>query len=299
MIKSQNELKIAVGIATAGRAKLLTKTLEYISTLEDRPDEIIVCPATTDDIVKENIKRKIASCKVIYSNKGLTTQRNSIIQACKSDILIFFDDDFLPAPDYLSQTKKIFENDSSIILATGKLLADGILTKGIEFEEALGMIKESKTPLDPEVPIEVYSAYGCNMAVRLLPVNFNKVRFDENLPLYGWLEDLDFSRQTSRFGKVVISPCLRGVHLGTKSTGRSPGKQLGYSQIANPLYLIKKGTISYKRAYSLMSKNLLSNATKSIWSESWIDRKGRLSGNICALWDLILGQLHPKNILDM
>jgi hypothetical protein len=42
----------------------------------------------------------------------------------------------------------------------------------------------------------------------------------------------------------VAPDCLRGVHLGTKRSERSPGKRLGYSQIANPVYIARKETIA-------------------------------------------------------
>ncbi len=52
---------------------------------------------------------------------------------------------------------------------------------------------------------------------------------------------LDFSRLVARYGQVVSAKQLEGVHLGTK-VGRSPGVRLGYSQIANPVYLMRKRT---------------------------------------------------------
>ena len=78
------------------------------------------------------------------------------------------------------------------------------------------------------------------MIVRTAPVLAHGLRFDENLPLYGWLEDIDFARSIAPYGRVVKSMLLRGVHLGVKR-GRTSGVKLGYSQIANPLYMLEKG----------------------------------------------------------
>jgi GT2 family glycosyltransferase len=73
----------------------------------------------------------------------------------------------------------------------------------------------------------------------------NDVMFDERLPLYGWQEDVDLSRRLAAFGTVVKVPAARGVHLSVK-LGRNSGVRLGYSQIANPLYLSFK-----RRGYPL------------------------------------------------
>ena len=44
----------------------------------------------------------------------------------------------------------------------------------------------------------------------------NNLRFDENLPLYGWQEDVDFSLQIAPFGRLAKSDKLLGVHLGSQ-----------------------------------------------------------------------------------
>jgi GT2 family glycosyltransferase len=77
------------------------------------------------------------------------------------------------------------------------------------------------------------------MAVRVLPVHGNGLHFDENLPLYGWLEDVDFCRRLAPYGRIVRNARTAGVHLGSNS-GRTSGVCYGYSQIANPLYLWRK-----------------------------------------------------------
>jgi hypothetical protein len=115
------------------------------------------------------------------------------------------------------------------------------------------------------------------------------------LPLYGWLEDVDFSRQLARFGRVVSTDATRGVHLGVKQ-GRQRGVKLGYSQVANPLYLIGKGTMSPRRALTLIARNLAANTVRSLRAEPWVDRRGRLIGNVRAMLDLVTGRLDPRRI---
>jgi hypothetical protein len=123
------------------------------------------------------------------------------------------------------------------------------------------------------------------------------LRFDENLPLYGWQEDFDFSYQVGRSGRLVRDASLRGVHMGVK-VGRSSGKRLGYSQIANPLYLLNKRTMPSKRALRLIRDNVAANIARSIRPEHHVDRRGRLLGNLLAIRDLVSSRLDPRRILE-
>jgi GT2 family glycosyltransferase len=136
------------------------------------------------------------------------------------------------------------------------------------------------------------------MAFRLEAIRRHDIRFDEKLPLYGWQEDIDFSRRVAPYGQIVKARQLQGVHLGTKR-GRTSGVRLGYSQIANPIYLIRKGSLSWKHAKMLMWRNLAANFARSIYPEPWIDRRGRLKGNFLALRDLVVGHLSPDRIMNL
>src|SRR6266702_4434472 len=91
---------------------------------------------------------------------------------------------------------------------------------------------------------------------------------------------------------------FRGVHLGIKY-GRTSGVRFGYSQIANPIYLIRKGTMSWQHAKMLMWRNLAANLVRSFHPEPWIDRKGRLKGNLLALVDMAIGRISPHRILQL
>jgi hypothetical protein len=136
------------------------------------------------------------------------------------------------------------------------------------------------------------------MAFRLKPIVGHNVVFDENLPLYGWQEDIDFSRRVRPYGRIVRSQTLRGVHLGIK-LGRTSGVRFGYSQIANPVYLIRKGSMSWRHAAKLIWRNLAANLLRSVYPEPWIDRKGRLKGNCLAIVDIAIGRISPGRILQL
>jgi hypothetical protein len=116
--------------------------------------------------------------------------------------------------------------------------------------------------------------------------------------LYGWQEDIDFTSQLRRYGRVVGFNTIIGVHLGLKA-GRVSGVRFGYSQIANPTYLISKGTVPATFALDLMARNIAANLLRSLWPEPWIDRRGRLRGNLLAVGHLMMGRIEPEYILKI
>jgi len=298
-VSSMEKLKIAIAIATAGRRDVLTETVRFMVHQRHFPDEFLICPAKPDDVDVPALQQLVPQLRIISSPMGSSHQRNAMMEASSADVMVFFDDDFLPAPDFLEETERLFLALPDVVVATGDVLADGATTAGLDFSdgfEALASAGPNDLPFQPE---PVYNGYGCNMAVRLAPVRRFGPRFDENLPLYAWLEDVDFSRQLARHGRIVKSLRMRGVHLGTKKAGRSPGRRLGYSQIANRVYILRKGNMTLKGALEGSAANLLSNFFRSAWPEPWTDRRGRLMGNLIALWDLARGRLHPANILKM
>ncbi len=144
----------------------------------------------------------------------------------------------------------------------------------------------------------IFNGYGCNMAVRWSDVAGKDIWFDENLPLYSWAEDVDYSRHVARYGRVVKSSRLVGVHLGTKQ-GRTSGVRFGYSQVANQAYLFRKGVVSLKFATLFGLRNILANLRGAVVPESYIDRRGRLLGNWYGLVDLLRGRSSPRRILDL
>ena len=292
--KQGRPLRIALGIASAGRPSILRETIDYLTGLPDQAERLIVCVPIIEDAAGLADRRDL---DVIVGSRGLTAQRNRIIQAAAADtdVLIFLDDDFIPAATFLSRMAAVFAAKPEVAIATGKVLADGVLDGGLSMAKALEVLHTAGE--GAEHVADVYNAYGCNMAVRLAPVVEHALTFDEQLPLYGWLEDVDFSRSIARHGRSVYVEGARGVHLGVRS-GRQPGRRLGYSQVANPVYLIRKGTMSKGRAIAQIGRNILANMSGILLKDRLIDRWGRLNGNLLALSDLLVGRASPSRILE-
>jgi GT2 family glycosyltransferase len=291
-------MSIAVGIATLGRREVLAKTIDMLARQSRLPDLVIICAGGPDDADESSLKNFPAATHLITGTVGLCAQRNKILSAAATaDIIVFFDDDFFPESTYLANLERVFLENSDVVAATGFLVADGVNGPGFTVQEALkiGEAASSCVPAGTARLIDYHGTYGCNMAFRMATVRQNGVLFDENLPLYGWQEDIDFSLRLAPFGRIVKSQDLRGVHLGVKF-GRTSGIRFGYSQIANPIYLVRKGSIAWRYAMKLMWRNLAANLVRSFYPEPWVDRKGRLKGNILALIDVAMGRVSPLRI---
>ncbi|MEP7456480.1 glycosyltransferase family 2 protein [Phyllobacterium sp. SB3] len=299
--RSDQRLKIAVGIPSTGRANILAATVPLIEKQTRLPDQIVICTLRTSDIPESFGEEMNIPLMLLQSPAGLAKQRNDIIRSLGDfDLLLFLDDDFLMAPDYIAEVEQLFLEHDDIVMSTGNVLVDGIGTPGIQVREGTTLLQALlKDPASrPDMLKDIYNGYGCNMTLRLDVLRNNDIWFDENLPLYCWLEDVDLSRLLARHGRIVKSNKQRGIHLGVKS-GRTSGIRLGYSQIANPYYLAGKGTMVRSRAMAVATKNLIANIVGSIAPEAWIDRKGRLKGNALALFDLLRGRISPSGVLDV
>jgi GT2 family glycosyltransferase len=284
--------KLFVIIATVGRPELTAKTVNRLADQTRPPDGVIVVSVRPEDVV--GVDQVRGNVQVQFSAKGSAHQRNhGLAQVIDTaDTIVFFDDDFIPAADYLAEVERHFAEHPDVVGVTGNLIADGINTGGIALEDAAAMVARHQRPKTPdERPRQ--ALYGCNMAIRASAAR--DLRFDENLPLYAWLEDIDYSTQLARRGRLISSDAVTGVHMGVKG-GRTSGIKFGYSQVANVVYLKRKGTMQPGLGGRLMRKQLLSNLLRSIRPEPHIDRRGRLIGNLMALGDVLRGRVDPGRI---
>jgi GT2 family glycosyltransferase len=294
------KLDIVVGIATSGRREVLSQNFATLAEQTRLPDRLVICPVKEDDVDERHLGTFPRPSLVVRGPVGLPAQRNKILSAItKADIVVFFDDDFFADARYIENLENIFVNHPDVVAVTGSLIADGARGPGLTVEEGLQLIRADAQSLDAAGQLtEQYGTYGCNMAFRLKPVLDHGILFDENLPLYGWQEDIDFSLRVRPYGLIVNAAALRGVHLGIKA-GRTSGVRFGYSQIANPIYLIRKGSMSWRHANKLMWRNIAANMARSFFPEPWVDRKGRLKGNLLALMDMLKGRISPGRILQL
>ena len=289
-------LNVAVVIATLGRPEVVEQTLRRILDRQSyRPTSIIISCIKHEDIGRAALWPEI---RVVTGPPGLAAQRNTALSILpeNTDIIVFFDDDFVPSSNWLSAVLKTFQENPDIVGVTGNVLEDGIKGPGLSYD-TVDQLLSNNSSMTLNSLIEPYSPYGCNMAFRFSAIG--SLRFDERLVLYGWMEDRDFGAGlAAKGGRLVKCLAASGVHMGVKS-GRIPGQRLGYSQVINPLYLLYKGTMTRSQVFDHLFRNIASNLFRSISPEPFIDRRGRLIGNLRGIRDALLGRLEPERALGI
>jgi hypothetical protein len=282
--------RLEVIFATKGRANILVEVFDRLRHQSRKPDSIIIsCPALDD--AGELARR--GDVKLVLGPAGLPHQRNAALRQLDTEtaIVVFFDDDFVAHRDWLANVEQAFEEDPEIVAITGRVLADGVKGAGISIDQA-DQILQSWDGQSADLIRTDYSPYGCNMAFRRSAIR--DVLFDERLVLYGWLEDHDFGGALrKRGGRSIKLGSACGVHLGAKAA-RVTDRKYGYSQVVNPIYLYRKGTMTLGAAADHVFRNLASNLVLSLRPEAHIDRAGRLRGNIIGLKEVLLGRATPE-----
>jgi GT2 family glycosyltransferase len=291
-------MRIAVIVATLGRRQASEDLVRDLCAQTRLPDRVIFAVTTPEDAPAYNVE--LGNETLLCDRTGSCTQRNLAIDriAPNCDIIVFFDDDFIPEANYLERLEVAFEADDAIAGLTGLVVVDGVNGAGLERRPALEAIRRQveRFPSGSQRETQRFGLYGCNMAVRTSALGDR--RFDEKMPLYGWLEDLDLTNQLLQEGRLLKLDRLVGAHRGIKA-GRTSGVRLGYSQIANAMYLIRKGTAPKRPMYENIVKYLTVNLVRSIRPEPFIDRRGRLKGNLVGLLDILRGKLRPDRILEL
>lgn len=276
--------------ATIGRADVLSRTYAAVARQTLAPTSVIVSTTTLADA---GTVADAPGVTLLIGAPGSAHQRNLALRNLPegTDIVVFFDDDFVPHPRWIEEVVAVFRRRPDIGAVTGNLLADGVKGPGLTAEEAFVLV-EGPCPTGLDWLEEPYSPYGCNMAFRAEMIR--GLLFDERLVLYGWLEDRDFGAALARRGaKLAKVGRALGVHMGVKR-GRVSGMKFGYSQVVNPVYLHRKGTMRVGQVVDHIFRNVTSNLAGSARPEPYIDRSGRLHGNVVGMFDVLRGRLTPE-----
>lgn len=294
--------EVVVVIASAGRAALLGLLLADLRQ-QTRPPSAVVVAVPGPEHLPADLPGHV---RVVHGS-GAAAQRNAGIDAAldpadgsrPADLIFFFDDDAVLRADYLERAVAFLADHPEVVGVTGRVLRDGSGASAPEVprHEALAALAASATgpPLGTWHPVD--ELYGCNFGYRTGPDP--SLRFDARLPLYSWLEDLDFAGRLLRHGQLAKADDVVAVHLGVASGGRVAHHRLGYSQVMNPAYLRRKGTIGWRRLGYEVGPRLAGNALRSVRHPERRWRRRRLAGNLRALGDLARWRFSPERILDL
>jgi glycosyltransferase involved in cell wall biosynthesis len=291
----------AVIIATKGRPQEVSNLLDTLTQQTVRPDIIVVSACDRSDLMPSSVGAK--NVEVLFGPPGLAAQRNRALSSVQGrcDFVIFFDDDFIPSRFWIERIQMILATQSGVVCVTGKVLIDGVQNGGLEWSDGQSITNKADfskqmVTMDEYKIKDHVSPYGCNMAYRAKAIE--RFTFDERLVLHGWLEDRDFAFRAGTGARMIWTDAVWGVHLGTRQE-RPPGFRFGYSQVVNPWYLMKKGSMTIFDVYLSIFRGLAGNALGIFFPNSHIDRWGRLKGNIIGIKDIIFGRWAPEKVAEL
>jgi hypothetical protein len=106
-------MNIAVAIASRGRPDEIGQVVTLLQAQSLKPHLIILSVVSKADV---GGPVDGPSLKIIFGTPGLFAQRNRALDAVPNDVdlVAFFDDDYLPAPDALRGAASLFENCSTV-----------------------------------------------------------------------------------------------------------------------------------------------------------------------------------------
>jgi len=294
--------RITVILCTLNRAAVLHDTVLSILAQTVPIEEILIGTPQPQSVQAATLS--LPRIRLIETRLGLPVQRNACLDqvAPGMDLIAFVDDDMEFCGDYFERMVQLFDANPEVTAASGRLLHDGGIDSPIDRASAATMCRNAET--QPSADSRAFEpkayAYGCNMVFRAQEIR--GLRFDEELPLYAWLEDSDFSHRVVAGRSLGSVTCLQAiaVHLGWQG-GRVAGIKLGFSQIVNPFYLWRKS-----RTFSLPHiivqfwlRCLVGNFLGTIHGPEIEDRPGRLRGNFKGLWHVLQGRCDPKMAIQL
>jgi GT2 family glycosyltransferase len=289
-------LKTTVVICSANRPDVLAETVESVLYGQSVPPVEIIVSVFNQTHVTEETRARPGVRVVLSGVQGTCAQRNAAAKVVQTPYTLFLDDDVELAANFIESMQRLLDHDTDAVAATGFLVIDGAradagLDRSVARSYAMNYVRQHANYDHRE---------GQNIFVRSQV--FEKVLFDENLPLYGWLEDLDFATNILRYGRIIMNTETCWAHIGTPG-GRTTGLRFGYSQVVNPLYLWRKNgkpglsRVIFGHWLRYLAYNYRRELIKHPGDRS--DRSGRFTGNLIALRHVLAGKVDPTYILQV
>ena len=296
--------RLGLIIATVGRREIVEETLRSLARRESLPGVVLVVGASLADLPRLPEQFPFKFQVIQAPKKGLCLQRNVGIEALPPGIefVSFLDDDVEVHDRYFAEIEHVFTNSPGLAGFSGCIMANGNIGRTAARGLLDGYGFGDEMPFFGAYPKTWPALYGCAMNIRRAWLKAEK--FDERLPLYALGEDCEMGFRLSRHGDVGGSGRCPVVHLAARS-GRISEYGYGYAQVINYLYFARKGvglpvlTTYINRLIKIPATNFIFAFLPWLDRKKGIDRKGRVRGNLKAIFDVLRGRIDPQNLLTL
>ena len=214
-------MKISIVIPTRNRPKFLENTLNNLSKNNFFFNEIIIIDASDNNFTfkKNNFPKIEKKIKFFKSKPSISIQRNLGLEKVspKSNYIMFLDDDVRFRKDAFRKMQKFLEKNvhySGIgfnLIINKKFIFDELKKKKIfqilkVYDDTPGVVTRSgwhtkAINLKKKTEVE----WLPTQAVIYRKNKIRRLKFEKSFGKYSYLEDLDFSYQVSKIGKLVIN----------------------------------------------------------------------------------------------
>ncbi|MFO1488358.1 MAG: glycosyltransferase family 2 protein [Verrucomicrobiota bacterium] len=132
-------MRASIIVCTRNRADSIGETLEALSALHYADRELLIVDSSTGEqkTKMERLAQERGAKYVSEPRRGLSLARNTGIAAASGDIIVFTDDDCIPAPDWLDKKMRAFA-DPSVWGCTGRVIQHLVGGASDLFEEVAG-----------------------------------------------------------------------------------------------------------------------------------------------------------------
>jgi GT2 family glycosyltransferase len=237
-------VNLSIVIPTYRREQVLIDTIELLQPLRARlgiANELLVIDqteqhqaATEDALVNWNAAGVIRWLRL--PTPHLTGAMNTGLKEARGDIVLYLDDDVIPATDLLDEHLRIHSMHSDAWAVVGQVLQPGQRPQPLNAKECRsGLWKHLDFPFNSIESCWIENAIACNMSLKKT-LCIAAGGFDENFPPpVASRFETEFAKRLVRSGgKIRFAPSASIHHLAASSGGtRSRGSHL---RSASPLY---------------------------------------------------------------
>lgn len=265
----KQKLPISVVIPTMNRVKSLQRTVDGILEKKYIPQEIVVVDQSylKDDI--ESTKNYINSLKeditikYIYQSKPSSTiARNTGFNQCKSDIIVFSDDDVDVNNETFINLYNLMSNEKYAMIAgidenmySGNSKIGYILGTKSYKKKDIGHVTKSMLGRYPNKiigEVETEWAMGYFFVIRKSLSEKWNIKWDENLTSYAYAEDLDYSYSYYKKAKQEGLECILSDKVKVKHLVSKEWRVQSFNSTL--MYIINREYLSYKHNMGFISR---------------------------------------------
>lgn len=264
-------IKISVVIPTMNRPETLRQTLDSFFAAALLPDQVIIIDQTAEENKRAEVRRIADSygkaCEYIYqAEPSSTVARNTGIDRCRNDIIVFSDDDVSVEGGTLQSVADIM-TDTTVSMIAGINKNDGFSTSKIGYlfgkksrkKRNIGHVTAAMLGRFPEQKVsgqvKTEWAMGFFFAVRRSLVEQWGLRWDEALTSYAYAEDLDFSYSYYKYSEKENYRCILDERVAVEH--RVSTEWRVPSGKSTRMYVINRTYLSYKHQMGVGSRWLV------------------------------------------